>query len=243
MKPMTIRAAVPRVFPVLLGATLFALPLAAQNQPVERAFVKDGAVQVVQAGVTSPLTNELTLPNDIKVTTNTTFRVGKGKERPLLEGQVLDAEGMLTSPDGSVVPVLDHVAMRKGQVTVARDGEVAPLPGRLVLGNGVAVTPDGRFTLPDGNQTKLLDGEMFRLNGQPIPARDTVLWRGGTMRLQKDGSPLTVPATSSLMMSDGTKVFGNGTVVMKDGSTRKLAEGEILALPGVQRKQSGAASY
>jgi hypothetical protein len=35
------------------------------------------------------------------------------------------------------------------------------------------------------------------------------------------------------MMNDGTKVFGDGTVIMKDGTSRKLAEGEVLTVEGV----------
>jgi hypothetical protein len=209
-----------------------------QGTAVERVTAKGGKTLAVQAGLLAALERELAFPQGIKVMTNATFRVGQGKERKLLEGQVLGADGLLISPDGAILPVVDHAAMEKGQVIVSRDGERSPLQGELRLGDGSILTADGYRVVTDRarTKTKLLDGQMFKLDGQEVPATDTVTLRNGKVWVQKDGSRLEVPAGRSLMMNDGTKVFGDGQIVMKDGKTRRLAEGEILTVAGVTRR-------
>ncbi|MBI5383641.1 MAG: hypothetical protein HZA90_03040 [Verrucomicrobia bacterium] len=232
---------------VLLGilAALCGLlsPLAAADLPpasIEKVMLKEGRLLVVQAGNTRPADAEVVLPQDIRVATNASFRVKDGKPRPLSEGQVLGADGMLTSPDGSVVPVVDHVAVRSGQVTLTKDGESAAVSADVPLGDGSKITRDGYHVAAAGSRVKLLDGQMFKLDGQPIASADTVTLRGGAVRVQKDGSQFAVARGRSLMMNDGTKVFGDGYVVFRDGRTQRLSEGEILTVQGVTRTQSGS---
>ena len=54
---------------------------------------------------------ETELPNHITVNTNGTFKVGAYSPRSFADGQVLAADGMLTSPDGKLAPVIDHVVI------------------------------------------------------------------------------------------------------------------------------------
>jgi hypothetical protein len=228
---------------VLLGVVYCSCHLPAQPaQPAEKVLVKDKVIYAVQGSATNQVLKELELTKDIKVMTNCAFRVKEGKERQLAEGQVLGADGMLTSPDGSVTPVADHVAIKNGRVWLARDGESAALQAALTLGDGSTVSPDGYLTKASGERGKLLDGQWIGLDGRLIPARDTIMLSGGKVRVQKDGSLLEVPAGRSLMMNDGTKVFSDGRVVRRDGTTRKLAEGEILAVEGVVRKEPPGSS-
>jgi hypothetical protein len=58
-----------------------------------------------------PLEKETELPNHITVNTNGTFKVGAYSPRSFADGQVLAADGMLTSPDGKLAPVIDHVVI------------------------------------------------------------------------------------------------------------------------------------
>src|SRR5437868_6373571 len=112
---------------ITLVSLLFAVGLAvAADQTAERAMLRDGKMMIVQDGKTIRMEKNVTLPHDIKVTTNATFTVNNGKQRQLKEGQVLDSDGMLTSPDGSVAPVLDHVAMKNGKLFLFQDGEPTP---------------------------------------------------------------------------------------------------------------------
>ncbi len=210
--------------------------LVAQQTAVERVPLLDGQMRVVQGGATNLMEKEISLPHDIKVMTNATFQVNGGKERKLLEGQTLGTDGMLTSPNGSVEPVTDHVAIKRGRAIVVQDGESSPVQGEYLLGDGSRVTADAFLIRPARARVQLLDGQILRLDGKGLPALDTVTLSGGKVRVQKDGSQFEVPANRSLMMNDGTKVFGNGRVVMKDGTVKQLADGEILEVEGVVRK-------
>src|SRR5580765_3430992 len=95
--------------------------LAGDTKSVDRVLFKNGAVMVARDNVYDALTNEVTMPHGIKVMTNGTFRVQEGKERPFKEGQVLSADGMLSNPDGTLVPVFDHIALRKGEAVMVKD--------------------------------------------------------------------------------------------------------------------------
>jgi len=199
-------------------------------------MAKEGVTWQIQGETTKRLEKELAWPNEIKVLTNGIFQVKAGKERRLQEGQILGEDGRLTSPDGSVVPVMEHLVMKNGQVLMVKDGISSALQGDVTLGDGSTVTQDGFYAKPGGVRSKLLDGQMFQLDGQTIAAKDTVILIAGKVRVQKDGTLFDVPPGRSLMMNDGAKVFGDGTVLMKDGTTRQLTEGVILVMEGVVRR-------
>src|SRR5258706_2654380 len=94
---------------ILVLLTICGALATAADKPAERAMLKDGKMLIVQQGKTVPMENNVVLPHSIKVSTNATFTVNDGKPRKLKEGQVLDSEGMLTSPDGSVsIPSLSR---------------------------------------------------------------------------------------------------------------------------------------
>jgi hypothetical protein len=233
-----------RALLALVGILALGLELNAQPvQSADQVLCKKGQMFAVRGGLVAAMTKPVTFPQNIVVFTNAAFRVDKGKERKLQDGQVLSADGMLTSPDGSIVPVIDHVAARKGQVFVCQDGERSVPPENVRLRDGSMVTVDGYRVPPGRSPVKLLDGQMFRMDGVEIPAKDTVTLRGGKVRVQKDGSPLDVEPGRSLMMNDGTKVFGDGTIEFSDGKTRKVAEGEIVTLQGVVRAGTGKPGY
>jgi hypothetical protein len=214
----------------LLAATTAS---AAPNAAIERVFKKSDKVYVVQNGQESEIREEIVLPDDIKVKTNSTFRVQGGKIRTLLEGQSLSADGWLTSPNGSVVPVIDHVLMQSGHAVLVKDGEDVPITQTLTLGNQTTVEPDGSIRTPDGRSVRLLDGQMYKLDGTRIPTKDTISLQNGQVTVQKDGSVFNVAPNRSLMMNDGTKVFGDGRVLSRDGTPTTLVEGQILVVPGV----------
>jgi hypothetical protein len=199
----------------------------------EQVVVRQGKVLLQKAGGPVPLDQDLQLSAELKVSTNGTFFVCGGPARPLREGQALSADGLLTSPDGSAAPVFDHVAMRQGKPCLVKDGVISALTTELRLGDGSRVTPEGVRVARDGRRSRMLDGQWFRLDGQALPAKDTVLLKDGAVIVQKDGSTLTLRPAQSLMMNDGTKVFGNGSLVFSDGRKKVLVEGERLTLDGV----------
>ena len=221
------------LWPLVAALFVSLTPPAAGAEEVKRVLMKTGKLFLLAGGLRLPVTNELTLTTGITVLTNGSFRVENGKERPLRDGQVLGSDGMLLSPDGTVKPVRDHIALLNGRPVIMKDGEESPLTDIFVLPDGRQITPDGYLAKTSGEKTKLLDGETLALNGNPIPAVDTITSLNGKVIVQKDGGSFEVPPGRSLMMNDGTKVFGDGTILMKDGTRKDLVPNEIVQVEGV----------
>jgi len=214
----------------LLAASLVR---AAEDQLIERALFKAGKVLYVQGGRTSEATNDFAVGKNISVFTNGTFVVLNGRARPFREGDALSADGTLIGADGSIVPVADHIIMKNGKPTLVLNGESTVLTKLYHLADGTSILPDATVIAPGGLRSRLLDGELRRLDGTSLAVKDSISLQGGKVVLQKDGSPMTVQPGQSVMMSDGTKVFGNGTVLKADGTRLTLKEGEILPVEGV----------
>ena len=200
---------------------------------IERVQFKDGNVHVWPGPQVLTAPDQATLHFSIIVQTNGSFTVNGGKARQLQEGEILSADGMLTKPDGSITAVMDHATLNRGRVMVMKDGDVSELTSILRLGNGTSISPDGKITPGTGSPRRLLDGELFRLEGGSLPARDSVTMQSGRVSVQKDGSKLNVEPGRSIIMNDGTKVFGDGTVVKFNGERIVLTDGQTLALDGV----------
>ena len=179
------------------------------------------------------LTENIKLPLDIEVNTNGYFKVGKGKDRKLEEGQVLQRDGWLLNPDGSVWPAFDYVAMKEGKVVVVRDGETEALAETMVFPNKLAISPDASCAYPDGSRMRLVDGQLFRLDGTTIFAKDTVTLKNGRVVVQKSGKMITLLKDQIVGMNDGTRVQGDGTIRRRDGSTIYLQEGKTVTVEGV----------
>ena len=208
-------------------------PLVAEDRaPVDRVTFKGGKVLVPQEGKLTEAIADTALANEVVVKTNGVFTVGKGKTRQLREGQVIDAQGMLSSPDGTVVPVFDHIALRKGRVEIVTDGEAKTLTREHALPNGAKVLPDGTLR-QGGNLKRLLDGQLLRLDGNAVASTDTASLLNGKVVLYKDGGKTELRRGQTMAMSDGTKVSGDGYVIRPDGTRVPLKEGETLKLPGV----------
>src|SRR5439155_120128 len=143
---------------ILVSVVLTAGVVAAAEQTAERAMLKDAKMMIVQDRKTIRMEKNVVLPHDIKVTTNATFTVNNGKARQLKEGQVLDSDGMLTSPDGSVAPVVDHVAMKNGKLFIVQDGEASPVDHEIAFPDGSKVLPDSTLRTSDGRLKRLIDG-------------------------------------------------------------------------------------
>lgn len=231
----------------LLAAGLgLALHSVSADEPaaVKSVQFKNGSVLVtLQSGDPQTATNEITLPESIKVMTNGVFTVKGGKNRNLKDGQILGADGNLTSPDGTVQPVADHVVMKGGRLMLVKDGESTPATGEIKLGDGSRVRADGTITGADGRLRRMLDGQISKFNGEVIASTDTITVKDGKVILQKDGGRITLKSGQTMMMSDGTKVSSDGTLLKPDGSRSKVGEGEIVKLPGVQTRDPGKRPY
>ena len=178
------------------------------------------------------LTAELNFPDEVVVNTNGTFTVGKGKERELQAGQVLRRDGWLVNQDGSAQPVVDHLAMKEGRAYVVRDGQAAPLTATMVFPNGMSVAPDGYGSGFPGGRNRLIDGQLFRLDGTSIPGKDTVTMKNGRVVVQRDGTQIPLAPVQLMGMCDGTQVRGDGYIQKQNGSTLQLREGQTILIDG-----------
>lgn len=205
-------------------------------QSVDQVRAEDGKLIAVSKGKAFSPTNSVVMPFHIKVMTNLTFTVAEGSPRKLQDGQILSKDGNLQSPDGSLVPVVDHVTQKDGKVIIYKDGVAKPITDESTLADGSKVFADGTYIDKSGKRTKLLDGQLVQLDGSKLPATDTATLKGGKVVIQKDGSLITLRPAQTMMMSDGTKVTGDGTVIDSDGKTTHLSEGELIKIEGVRRR-------
>lgn len=137
-----------------------------------------------------PLEKELALAANITVFTNAQFQVKDGRKRSLAEGQILRADGFLLNTDGTTEPVCDHLIMQGGGVVVVRDGEAQSLTGSFTLPDGSVIERDGSYVRAGaGRRSRLVDGQMVKLNGESLPGLDTISLRNGKVVVYKKAEP------------------------------------------------------
>ena len=176
----------------------------------------------------------MTMSGGIKVLTNGTFRVNEGKIRSLGAGQILRADGTLLNPDGSVMPVFDHIAMDKGTVMVFKDGEGAGLTAPLTMPDGSVINPDGSYARGTRN-SRLVDGQLLTLDGASMGGLDTITLRNGKVVVYKSGALIRLESPVQIMgMYDGSRVRADGLVTFRDGTTTQLIEGQTMTFEGVR---------
>jgi len=231
------------VLRALVSSQLFvaanAGPLFAQaNSSAEAVTCRTNTTLLQRGGELTPLTEAMTMPGGIEVFTNGTFRVKEGKTRLLKEGQILRADGYLLKPDGSTMPVFDHIAMSKGQVMVFKDGEGEALSAPLTLPDGSVINPDGSYWRPSGSygrRSRLAEGRLLTLEGAALGGLDTISLRNGKAVVYQSGAWLTLQSPIQVMgMYDGTRVRGDGFVTFRNGTTTQLAEGQTITVPGLR---------
>jgi hypothetical protein len=218
---------------IALVTLLTSSAIAQQTKTVASVTFKEGQVLVPENGNVVAPTNDVSLPGDILVKTNGGFTVKKGKQRQLLEGQTITADGLITSPDGSVMPVFDHLVSRGGQVYLVKDGDSLPISREFTLPDSSRVAADGTIMGRDGRLRRMLDGQIFKLDGTGLPATDTASLQNGKVVLFKDGGHVELRRGQWMAMSDNTRVNGDGYLIRPDGTRITLKEGEIVKLPGV----------
>lgn len=222
-----------RILSILLlaAATVFSLQAQTDGQ-VDGVTVKDQKVYSMSGDKLEILADNLKFPFNVEVDTNGCFTVGKGKARTLQAGQVIRRDGWLLNPDGSVEPVFDHVTMQGGVVKVVRDGLAEPLAKPMNFANGLSLAPDGSCVYPDGAHARLMDGQLFRLDGTPIASKDTITLKNGGVVVQKEGTLIRLSPVQIMGMNDGTRVRGDGSIQKRDGTTIQLREGQTILIEG-----------
>ncbi len=225
------------VLAVVCGEFLFggiqAVYAAEAPQAVDSVRMKDDRVWTGPLDQLAQTLQDVSVAKVVIVKTNGVFTVAGGTERKLLEGQCIQSDGNLVSPDGSIQPVFDHIVVKAGRAVLVKDGVATRLSQLYTLGNGAQALPDGYLVQPGGRRVRLLDGQLVKTDGTSFPVKDTAVMRQGQVTVQKDGSLLRIPANSSMMMNDGTRIHGDGRVVSRDGKVTYLQENQVLQLEGV----------
>jgi hypothetical protein len=209
-----------------------ALLQAQTDSSVDAATLRGKQLCVLLEGQWEPTTNSVKLPFDIEINTNGMFTVAGGSERILADGQVIRKDGNLVDPSGAIQPVFDHVAMLGATVMVVRDGKAEALTETTTFANNLTISPDGSVIYPSGNRSRLADGQVFRLDGTSVPAKDSVSLKDGQVVVSRGGKLLPLGPTQYTGMSDGSKVQGDGTLTMPDGTVQSLAEGQTILFEG-----------
>ena len=202
------------------------------NNPADGVTVKGEEVYCIRGEQLEVLTDNLKLSSDIEVNTNGYFKVGNGQERKLEEGQVLRRDGWLLNRDGSTWPVFDYVAMKEGKVIVVRDGRAETLTAPTTFPGNLKIAPDGSCVYPNGSSARLVDGQLFRLDGTSVPAKDTVTLKNGRVVVQKSGTLISLTPSQIMGMNDGTRVRGDGSIMNRDGTITQLREGQTVLIEG-----------
>jgi hypothetical protein len=207
------------------------------DSAIDEATIKGTQAYGIRGEQLDALEDVLKFPFEVEVNTNGTFKVSGGRERKLQEGQVIRRDGWLVNPDGTIRPVFDHVGMIAGRVTVVRDGQAQTSTERMVFPNGLTIDPDGSCVFPDGNRSRLADGQLFRLDGTSIPPKDSATFKNGRVVVQKSGTLIaldpTLASVQAMGMSDGSRVQGNGTIRRQDGTIIPLPEGKTVLFAGI----------
>ena len=86
------------------------------------------------------------------------------------------------------------------------------------------------------SECTIKDGKVFDASGQLMPG--CVARFDGAMMTMTDRH--LVPMKRNMRMSNGTVCVVDGTCIMKDGSRRKLKEGEVLSREGEFLRTKGA---
>ena len=225
-----------RLIAVVFLAVVIAAPGVRAQETIRHVKLTEGVVYGFGSAGPVALLEKVTFEHGIVVFTNGVFRVKEGRERKLEEGQILDKKGMLKRPNGSLSPVFDHITYRGGNVIELRDGTEQALEKPVTLANGTVVYPDATMRLAGRGKTRMIEGEIITIDGGRLPTSDTItLWKG-QVKVQKNGAQIDVRPRGSIVMEDGTRVYGDGRVVHPNGDTSRLREGQIIEVPGVGRR-------
>ena len=122
--------------------------------------------------------------------------------------------------------------MKAGQVILFKDGQGRPLRETYILPDGTRVKPDGEVRLPNNRLRRLIDGQILATDGSIIQPKDSVTLRDGKVFIQRDGSQFPLPRNRTMMMNDGSKVYGTGKIEKRNGEVIRLVEGKVVHLPG-----------
>jgi len=194
--------------------------------------MKDGRVYLIENNESAFLEQPLKLTPQLTVLTNGTIKIAGDGEEELNENRRVTLDGFWLNDDGTLVSFQPHYMIKDRVLYFVKSGVFKRVDQDVTFGNGIVLRTDGALLIPDGRLIRLQDGQMLTVTGQTIPALDQVMMIDGKLVLQKDGSIIPLPVRSTIGMSDGTTVTGNGLITRPTGEQFMLDQGQRLTLDG-----------
>ena len=228
------------------------LPGVMRFAEINGLLFEKGTLFRLNNGERSPVTSELAQGDGYRIQIDGLVRRNQETLGRLEEGEILFQDGSLMRADGSMTYIHDHYVQQRGQLLLVTGGKAAPVPVGHRLPNGIVIKDHGRMIMPNGYVSVLQDGQVLNPDGRELPAWDTIQFHRGTVSLFKDGSLLTLAPHRMMMMNDGTKVWGNGTISRRTRESNwnevktQLPEGavvRVLRIQGAENQRRAKQGY
>src|SRR5687768_1155001 len=98
-----------------------------QIRPMDYYLVQEGKIVLMKGGKGEPVEQEVTLPNNFKLTTNGMMVVQPGTEKPLKANQRVTVDGFWLAADGQLTVLEDHFAVSNGKLVMVKEGVAQPV--------------------------------------------------------------------------------------------------------------------
>jgi|SRR5262245_1947768 len=144
--------------------------------------------------------------------------------------------GLFTSTVVAALAV-EKVVKQAGQVQIVEGGKLAPMKEAVSFSNNIKVDTNGVFTVANGKERKLEEGQaltaegmLYSPSGSVVPVFDHYVLKGIRMQLVKDGQ--STPLNQSVVLADQSVLSPSGEIRLPSGRTQRLIEGQALKLDG-----------
>tara|TARA_R110002124_G_scaffold4659_1_gene28012 strand:- start:30 stop:1154 length:1125 start_codon:yes stop_codon:yes gene_type:complete len=138
------------------------------------------------------------------------------------------ADGMMTMPDGTTMPMADMAPAADGSMPMAdggtmpmADGATAPMAGMEPQADGMMTMPDGT-TMPMADMAPAANGSMPMADGGTMPMEEGATAPMAGMEPQADGM-MTMPDGTTMPMADMAPA-ADGSMTMPDGTSMPMTD-------------------
>ena len=144
--------------------------------------------------------------------------------------------GLFTSTQVAALAA-EKVVKQGGQVQVVEGGKLAPMKEAVSFSNNIKVDTNGVFTVANGKERKLEEGQaltaegmLYSPSGSVVPVFDHYVLKGIRVQLVKDGQ--STPLNQSVVLADQSVLSPSGEFRTPGGRMQRLIEGQALKLDG-----------
>lgn len=214
-------------------AALSATAYADADMSQDNVLYKDGKMQQTKAGKVFLMEKDLETKNGYKIMKDGNVVAPDGTVTKLQNGQVVSMDGKIMD-HLNTAPKKDGFRMHQGKMMATVGGSENELKDDTTLANGTQVKTNGEVVAKDGKMMKLSEGQKLDMTGMLVKHDgrdgDHARIKDGKVIWHKDGKDMMLEDTKTL--GNGTKIYTDGTIKMKDDSQKKLQEGDLITADG-----------